>query len=229
MTAIETRGLSEQVNDLLLERIANAGFHPGQRLKESELAEELGVSRTPIREALKRLAADGFVRVMPRRGVFVSEIDSERLEEILDLRHLLEMYAAERGAERISEEELQEMRLLVEECEPLVGSTDRHDYNGYVQRDCDLHRLVIKAGGNGLLIELYERLAVFLQIARVRLFESRPDMAKGHEEHKAIVEAYEARNGDRLLQALQSHLRRSRDEILQVATSTAKQPTQSMS
>lgn len=103
---IEPRGLSEQVNDLLLEWIVNARLEPGQRLRESALAEELGVSRTPVREALKRLAADGFVTATARRGVYVSEIDRQRLEEILEVRYLLEMYAAERGVERISQEEL---------------------------------------------------------------------------------------------------------------------------
>lgn len=214
---IEPRGLSEQVNDLLHEWIVNARLEPGQRLRESALAEELGVSRTPVREALKRLAADGFVTATARRGVYVSEIDSQRLEEILDLRYLLEMYAVERGAERISQQELREMRFLVEGCESLVESSDRLQYNRYVQRDCDLHRLIIRTTGNGLLAELYERLAVFLQIARVRLFEVRPSMARGHEEHKAVMGAYEARDKDRVLLVLGSHLRRSREEILEVA------------
>jgi DNA-binding GntR family transcriptional regulator len=220
VAAIETRALSDQVNDLLMEWIANSRLKPGQRLKETELARELGVSRTPIREALKGLTASRFVTAMPRKGVFVSEIDSQSLEEILELRYLLEMYAAERGIERISQNELCEMRSLVEGCGSLVNSNRRVEYNRYVQKDCNLHRLIIKTSGNNLLAELYERLAVFLQIARVRLFESRPAMTKGHEEHKAIVAAYEAGDRDRILQALGSHLSRSKKEILELTRRT---------
>lgn len=214
---IEDRGLSEQVNDLLLEWIAHGRLKPGQRLKETELAEELGVSRTPVREALKGLAAAGFVIAVPRKGVVVSDVETDRLEETLELRYLFEMYAAEGSVERISQDELREMRFLIEECDAIVDSRDRLEYNQYVRRDCDLHRLIIKTGHNALLSELYERLAVFLRIARVRLFESRPDMAKGHEEHKAILEAYERRDKGRLLRLLDSHLRRSSKEFLELA------------
>lgn len=190
---VETRRLSEQVNDLLLKWIVASRLEPGQRLKEAELAEELGVSRTPVREALKRLAADGFVTTVPRGGVFVSEIDSQELEEILEIRFVFEIYAAERGVERISQEELSEMRSLVNECESLVESTDRLDYHRYVQKDCDFHRSIVRASGNDLLTEFYERLAVFLQISRVRMLELRPHIAVGHDEHKAILAMYEAR------------------------------------
>lgn len=217
MGAIEDRALSQQVNDLLLEQILHSRLKPGQRLRESTLAEELGVSRTPIREALKSLAASGFVAIKPRRGVFVSDIDATRLEEILELRHLLEMYAAKRGLERISQKDLREMRSLVERSESVADSTDWLEYEGYVDVDRDLHRLIIGSCGNGLLTEFYERLAVFLQMARVRLFESTPNIAKGHEEHKLIVRAYETRDRDLLLQVLESHLERSRNEILEVA------------
>lgn len=217
MGLIENRGLSEQVNDLLLEWIAHGRLKPGQRLKETELAEELGVSRTPVREALKRLAAAGFVIAVPRKGVVVGEVETDRLEEILELRYLLETYAAEGGVERISQDELREMRLLIEGCDAIVDSSGRLEYNRYVRRDCDLHRLIIRTGGNALLGELYERLAVFLQIARVRLFESRPGMVRGHEEHKAILEAYERRDKGRLLRLLGSHLRRSSKEFLELA------------
>lgn len=219
MESIERRGLSQQINDLLLEIMVSGRLRPGQKLKETELAEELGVSRTPVREALNKLEGGGFVTIIPRRGVFVSEVDSRRLEDILDFRYLLEMYGAERGVERISQKDLREMRSLVQECESLVGRSDRHAYNQYVRRDRDFHTLIVKSGDNSVLTESYERLAVFLQIAQVQLTQSRPNMVKGHREHKAILAAYEARDRDRVLQALGSQLRRSKNEVLEVAGS----------
>jgi DNA-binding GntR family transcriptional regulator len=113
------------------------------------------------------------------------------------------------------------MRSLIEECESIVNSDGGREYRRYIDIDCVLHRLIILSGGNSLMSEFYETLAVFLQIAKVRLSQSKLDMTRGHEEHKAIVEACEARNRDRLLQVLGSHLRRSRSELLEVARSLA--------
>jgi DNA-binding GntR family transcriptional regulator len=90
-------------------------------------------------------------------------------------------------------------------------------YRQWLHKDRAFHRLIVETAGNSLLNELYERLAVFLQIARVRLSQLGPSTAKGHEEHKIIVKAYEARDRDSLIQALGSHLGRSRNEILEVA------------
>jgi len=218
---VEARGLSEQINDLLLEWIISTRFKPGQRLNETLLAEELGVSRTPVREALRSLVARGYLTVIPRRGIYAPQVDVSRLEEALDLRYLMEMYAAERGIESATREQMQKMGVLVQECESLAASRDWHQYNQYVRRDCDIHRLIIEAAGNGLLIEFYERLAVFLQIARVRLFEHRPIMTKGHEEHKLIVRAYETRDRAQLLDELGRHLTRSRRELIEIMKDTS--------
>lgn len=215
MGLVDDRGLSEQVGDLLIEWIMSSRFEPGERVRESRVAEELGVSRTPVREALKRLAERGFVRTIPRRGVFVTEIDGRRLEEILELRYLFEMHAAETGVGRISDEELAEMHSLIDELESLVGSLD--DYVRYLGQDCRFHRLIIRACGNRLLNELYDRQMAFLQIAKIRL--SRPqsaNMQRGCREHKSIVEAYEAGDRDRLLQVLGVHLNRTRCEVLEL-------------
>ncbi|MCC6170390.1 MAG: GntR family transcriptional regulator [Caldilineaceae bacterium] len=199
--------------------LQNSRFKPGDRLKEEELAEELRVSRTPVREAFKTLAAHGFITKVARKGVLVSEINPRELQEVMDLRYLLEMHAAERGVERITDAEIGAMRSLVEQCDALVTAQDVQAYIQYVKQDCDLHRLIILAARNRLLAEIYERLAVFLQIARVRLSQTGPDMTRGHEEHRRIVAAYAQRDKDQLLELLGNHLNRSRKEILQVVAS----------
>lgn len=222
MSVVEDRVLAEQVNDLILAWLQNSRYKPGDRLKEERLAEELGVSRTPVREALKTLAAHGFVTNVARKGVVVSEIDPQALEEVLDLRHLLEMHAASRGVEHITDDEISAMRALVEQCDALVTMQDVYAYIQYVKQDCDLHRLIVVAARSRLLTEIYERLAVFLQIARVRFSQTGPDMTRGHEEHRLIVDAYAQRDRGRLLELLDHHLCRSRKEILAVAASMAR-------
>ena len=217
MGLVESRSLSEQANDLLVDWIVSARLKPGMRLRENELAEELGISRTPIREALKKLAGLGIVTMVPRRGAYVGEIDDRKLEEILDLRYILEMYAAERGVKRISQDGLRDMRSSVEECESVLDGADPSEYLRFIEADSGLHRLIIETSGNDVLRALYERLAVFLQIARVRFSQPTRDMARGYEEHRAVLRAYEERDEDRLLQALGEHLTRARNEILEAS------------
>ena len=217
MGLVESRALSQQINDLLLEWIAGGELKPGQRLTEIELASQLGVSRTPVREALKTLSASGFVTIVPRRGVFVAEVDIERLEEVVDLRYILEMYAAEKGAERISKQQLEKMIGLLEGCESIVRSTDRRGYAEYAKRDIELHRLIVESSGNRTLVRLHEGLAAHLDIVRARVLEGRPSVEKSHAEHRAIVDSYASGDKHRVLEAVERHLQRSNDHILRVA------------
>lgn len=221
MVSFDSRGLSDRISDLLLERILRGELGPGQRLSETALAEELGVSRTPVREALKVLTGSGLIEAIPRRGFFVRGIDASRLRQALDLRYILEMYAAEQGIETVSQEELSKMESLLEECAMMLKAHGAIDYGRYVRRDCDLHRLIVKTSRNELLIDFYGKLSIHLQLAFVRFAQPVRSMRQGHEEHVAIVQAYQSKDKDSLLQALGGQLQRSRGEILGLAENLA--------
>ena len=108
--------LREIVFETLRDAIINQVLRPGERLMEIQLAEEMGVSRTPVREAIRKLELEGFVVMVPRRGVYVAGISMKDIHEVFEVRSALEALAASLAAERITEEELEEMeRRLVEE------------------------------------------------------------------------------------------------------------------
>ena len=136
----ERRALSQKINDLVLRKTASLEFKSGQRLQEGVIANQLGISRTPVREALKALAAAGLVTAIPRRGVFEREIDHERLVQIPDIRCLLGLYAARRGIELISQDHLRKKRYLVEECKSMLESSDGLEFRRCAEEDGNCSR-----------------------------------------------------------------------------------------
>ncbi|MEM3484439.1 MAG: GntR family transcriptional regulator [Candidatus Methanomethyliaceae archaeon] len=164
---------------------------PGQVVSEELLMHQLGVGRTPLREALRRLSNEGLIRVFPRRGMYVSEISIVDLQNICEVRLILESLCARLAAERIREPELQELRLLLKEAEHL---TETEDARRLVEVDRRFHHVVATASRNTyletILVNLYDHSLRlwFLSLIRTR---------KAHEvlcEHAEIVKALEARD-----------------------------------
>ena len=109
------RPLREVVSEALREAIIDGALKPGERLMEIQLADELGVSRTPIREAIRRLELEGFLIMVPRRGTYVADLSIKDINEVFEIRTALDVLAAGLAAERITEEELEKLeRLLVQ-------------------------------------------------------------------------------------------------------------------
>jgi len=119
--------LRELVSDALREAIMNGTLHAGERLMEIQLAEEMGVSRTPVREAIRKLELEGFVVMIPRKGAYVSDISLKDINDVFEIRTALDALAAGLAAERITDDELELLeRLLVEIAESVEqGDIDR--------------------------------------------------------------------------------------------------------
>lgn len=175
--------LREIVLEALREAIINGVLEPGERLMEIQLAEEMGVSRTPVREAIRKLELEGFVVMIPRKGAYVAGVSYKDVKDVFEIRAALEGLAAGLAAEKITDDELEQLeRVLHYEKEP-------DTLEEMVQSDTDFHALLYKASRN-------ERLTVILanlreQIQRFRTTSlavpGRPRYAI--QEHRAIVDA----------------------------------------
>lgn len=203
--------LREMVFESLREAIIHGRLKPGERLMEIQLAEEMGVSRTPVREAIRKLELEGFVVMVPRKGAYVAGISVKDIVDVFEVRAALEGLAAGLAAERITEEEMEELeRTLVR----INVNSEEDDLNSVVEGDSSFHELIYKASRNQRLVQIITRLKE--QIHRFRMTSlSQPGRTKNAlGEHKTIVEAISDRNIE-LAQALASeHVENAEQSLL---------------
>ena len=206
--------VTDQVYDMLKERILARQIEPGQRLNLDELEHQLEVSRTPLKDAVNRLAMEGLVKVYPRKGTFVTSLTQDTLHEVFEVRLALELYAGEQGIGRITPEKLQRMREIVWDLESVIDGDVYSDYGAFITRDRDFHLLIIGLVENQTLYDMYQSLNVHVQIVRAFYTEIDKRVLRTHDEHKAILRAFEARDQDLLKQTLTTHINSVRDFVL---------------
>ncbi len=193
--------LREQVKELILERIVNGTYKPGERLVETRIATELGTSQAPVREALRDLELLRFVESEPFRGARVREVSQEELMEIYPVRAALEEVAAREAAKRLDGQ----VDALEAELEAMHKAADAHDLHAQVEHDVAFHRLIVEASGNQVLLETW--LALRIE-ARTIVTALRTGL-DGHEiaeRHRPVLEAFRARDPDRAGTALRRHV-----------------------
>jgi GntR family transcriptional regulator, rspAB operon transcriptional repressor len=216
---LKHQNMTDAVYATLREAILSRRFAPGQRINVDELRQQLGVSRTPLKDGLNRLALQGLVRVAPRFGTFVSELRADEMEEISDLRLLLELHAVDLGMPRISSQQLQQMREHVEAMKATVTPQDNcTDHMAFVGSDHGFHQVILEAAGNHKLEEVYESLNVHIQVARVYYMSTEKRAQQVCDEHEAVLQAYEARNAAGAKEALARHLETARRATIERLT-----------
>lgn len=196
-------GLVEKVANYLREHIVMDHFQPGQRLPERTLAVELQVSRTPLREALKILAAEGLVVILPNRGAVVADVSPADMKEKAYVLSVLEQAAAELTCANASDDDIAELQALHYE---MKASFLRRDRQNYFRLNQDIHNRIVALSGNTTLIDMHANLS--RQLYRVRYLSNQKNekWATAMEEHEAILAALEARDGERVGQELRNHL-----------------------
>lgn len=203
--------LREVVSETLRQAIQDGVLQPGERLMEIPLAEELGVSRTPIREAIRKLELEGFVVMIPRRGTYVANISLKDITQVFEIRSALEELAAGLAAERITEEEIEELeRMLVE----ISDHMESKDMERIVEADIKFHEVLYKASRNDRLAEIVHNLRE--QIIRFRSVSmNQPGrLAKTWEEHRQLVEAIGAHNSLQARKIARIHMEHSEQALL---------------
>jgi DNA-binding GntR family transcriptional regulator len=200
---------SDSVFDILRENILGRGFRPGGRLDVRALADQLGVSATPVKDAITRLAAEGLVEIRPRSGTFVAELAPDAVAETFEIRRALECLAAERVVSRLTPDLLASFEAIIDAMErPVSNERDRVEHE---RKNVELHTRLVEASNNRRLAELYRNLNAHLTIARIHS-RRRPDeerLEQERREHRAILEALAARDAGALVNALDRHIRRA--------------------
>jgi DNA-binding GntR family transcriptional regulator len=177
--------LREIVFESLREAIMSGILEPGERLMEIQLAEELGVSRTPVREAIRKLELENFVVMIPRKGAYVAGVSLKDIADVFEIRSALEGLAAGLAAERITDDELEQMERV------LFYRADEGelDLEQLVKSDTDFHALVYKASRNERLIQILANLREQIQRFRTTSLAVPGRMKHAIDEHRRIVEA----------------------------------------
>lgn len=198
--------LAEQAYSALRDMLLGGErFAPGDKISVEDLARQLGVSRSPVWQAIARLEADGIVEVRPRQGVFFVGFDLEGLMEIMETREVLEGAAARLAAERASAGQVAELRASVERQRAAIQAGGLDDYAAEAAR---FHSLMAQAAGNAVMVKIVERLWARAKAmcirpgARPALLDERVD------EHARMVEAIAHRDPDAAEAEIRAHIRR---------------------
>jgi DNA-binding GntR family transcriptional regulator len=198
---------SERVYQALKHRILAAMVEPGSRLVELQLANDFGVSRTPVREALKRLTAEGLVRVDPIRGIVVSDVDARELEEIFIIREALDGLGARLAAERVSSSDLTKLQLLMD---MMRDSVRVGHWDAMVQANIKFHDVLYQAAGNERLRHLTRNLLDFVRRFSIEAFASEERATEVLAEHEEIVAALEQRDPAQAEKMARAHVSKAR-------------------
>jgi len=183
---------------------------PGDRIAIDTVARQLGISQTPIREALSQLEAEKLVYKMPNVGYRASpQMTREEVQDLYALRLLIEPYAAARAAERMDDEALALLQEI--DADMRIVEQDDRSFARFAEADAKLHRLIATGSGNRLIAETIERLHAHLQIFRSLYSTNAPEEAAA--EHQRIIEALMAHDAAAAEEAVRDHLQRSKDRM----------------
>jgi len=172
------------------------------RLDERQLSQKLGVSRTPIREALTLLEQEGFVRAVPRRGIYVVRKSKKEICEMIVVWAVLEGMAARFAADHATDEQLKGLADLFEQFKD-EASSDR--MNEYSEANIAFHQAILKLGGCDLIVEMTQNLFIHIRAIRTVSLQEDNRAARSISEHKAIIEALKARDADRAEKLVREH------------------------
>lgn len=186
--------------------IRDGTYQPGMQLREEQLAAEIGVSRTPVRDALRRLLADGLVETRRNYGTFVTDLTPAEVLEVFEIRALLEGYAARKAAENITGEEIRELERLATEMESLSGSEDDR-LNGFARLNRDFHLVLARASRSRRLEKMLSQMfEVPLEPLKQYRLHRLINITRSNRQHREIIEALRERNPSWAALRLESHL-----------------------
>ncbi|RUR69838.1 FCD domain-containing protein [Variovorax guangxiensis] len=206
--------LHDEVAATLREQIFDGSLAPGSFVDEIALCERLSISRTPLREALKVLTAEGLLRHEPRRGCFVNEVTERDLDEIFPVIALLEGRCAYEAARNASDAELQELDALHER---LVRHARAKRINDYYATNHIIHEAIIKLADNKWLAQVIGDLRKILKLARLQQLHAPGRLDQSLSEHLAVFAALKARDSEGADAAMRTHLTRQREALREVA------------
>jgi DNA-binding GntR family transcriptional regulator len=205
------RNASDVATELLRNAIVDGTLTPGQRLKEEELARSLGTSRTPVREALVMLQAEGLIDASPNRGATVRSHSADELDDLYQLRALLEGHAARRAAARATDELIAELWASCARFDGLIAKGDVHDL---VQENLAFHTLILEAAGSDRLESIVRTVTDLPLVYRSYIWYSDEQRKISLHYHQQITRALESRDGERAELVMTEHVFEPRDDLV---------------
>ena len=203
--------LREVIFNSLREAIIIGELKPGERLMEVQLAEKMGVSRTPVREAIRKLELEGLVDMIPRKGAHVAELSVKDIMDVLEVRASLDGLATALAAERITDDELKELRHINSQFTTYIK---RENLNGSIKKDAEFHDIIYKASRNDKLISILNNLREQVQRFRVIYLKDYSSPKNLIKEHSDILEAVNSRNIETSRMVAKNHIMNQEQTIL---------------
>ena len=203
--------LREVVCETLREAIISGVLRPGERLMEIQLAEELGVSRTPVREAIRKLELEGLVTMVPRRGAQEAQITEKSMSDVLEVRRALDELAVELACLRITQEEKEQLKEACLNFEKIVITNDVHEI---AKADVAFHDIIFAATGNGRLSQMVNNLAEQMYRYRYEYIKDEKQHDMLVKEHRKIYDSIIANDTDSAKEAIRIHIENQEKAIL---------------
>jgi DNA-binding GntR family transcriptional regulator len=214
-------GLHEQAASRLRTMLVEGQIAPGAKLNERELAEALRISRTPLREAIKMLASEGLVDLLPNRGAVAVRLTESDVVHSFELLAELEGLAGELAAQRISDAARNELRAQHYE---MLACHARRDLSGYYRLNAQIHAALSTAAGNPVLAATFRQVNARVQSLHFRTNQNEAKWQRAVAEHTQMLQALDARDGPALRALMKLHLEHKRDTVLELMRAGALQP-----
>jgi len=203
--------LNQKVYRVLKESIIKGFLEPGTKLLENKIAEEMHVSRTPVREAMQKLVAEGFVKTTPNQTMVVTEVSSEDVKEVLQIRGVLEGLAARIAAKKINRQEIDELENVVTQMSLHVS---KENLSSYCKVDDEFHDFILDICGNKWIIQIRDNLGSFIYRFRIKSLSVPGRLKYSLEEHQAIMESLREHNSEDADRLSQIHMENTVINIL---------------
>lgn len=219
MTRIAPTALYQEVAERLRQRIFAHELTPGDWIDEQKLAEQYGISRTPLREALKVLAAEGLVELKPRRGCYVTEISRQDLDDIFPLMAMLEGRCA---ADAVTHAKPADIKQLQEIHEKLEAAAREDRIDAFFEANQEFHKRIQELANNRWLLSVIQDLRKVLKLSRLHSLSLEGRLQQSLDEHRAIMIAFKACDGAKAEKLMYDHILSGREALAKMDAKTAK-------
>lgn len=199
--------LTDEIADIVRERILKGEYQIGEKIKENQIATELRVSRTPIREAFKLLENEGLIDYVPNRGCFAKGFTPRDVEDIYTVREVLEHLAIKWSVERITEGEIE---ALEEQCELTAFYVKRKDTKKVLELNTSFHDIIYNSTGSRFLAQVIRSYKEYLDKTRKVIFYEKDFLEDILNEHRAILDGIRSRDPEKAIEAIDNHLHQSK-------------------
>lgn len=205
--------LRDVIFNTLREAIIAGELKPGERLMEVQLSEKMGVSRTPVREAIRKLELEGLVDMIPRKGAHVAELSVKDIMDVLEVRASMDGLATSLSALRITEEEINELKHVYSQFESYV---EKENLQGSIKKDVEFHDIIYRSSRNDKLIQILNNLREQVHRFRVIYLKGFGNSKELIKEHWEIIEAIESRDFEKAQKVAKKHIQNQEEAIIKV-------------